>query len=104
MFTRNDYMENRCTHRQYYGQFVNEGTKQLVLTRIGKARLLESKDEHMNDIPLGMWDRLVPRAPGSGKFKEAGDYYTLSGGVCMLKEAARQIIENEVATHATKRS
>lgn len=92
-FTRQDYMNKLCTHEEYYAQFVNEGTKSLVLRCIGRERIVNSKDEHFNDIPLKLWDNLVPKAPGSGKFKDAGDYYTLAGGVCMLKEAARQIKE-----------
>lgn len=93
IFTHSDYMSDKCTHRQYYGQFVNADTISLVARAFGNDRLLASKDEHFNDIPLALWDALVPHAPGSAKFKEAGDFYTLAGGVCMLKEAARQIVE-----------
>lgn len=92
--TRADYMAGKCTHREYYGQFVNAGTKSVVLHGIGRELLLASKDEHLNDIPLALWDRLVPEAPGSGGFAKAGDFYTIAGGVCLLKEAARQIVEN----------
>lgn len=92
-FTRKDYLNKLCTHREYYAQFVTPGTLSLVLAGIGLKRLLAAKDEHLNDIPMSLWDRLVPRCPGSGKFRDAGDFYTKSGGVCLLKEAARQLIE-----------
>jgi hypothetical protein len=42
---------------------------------------------------LREWDALVPKLPGSGGFTRAGDYYTKANGVCLAKEAARQIIE-----------
>lgn len=94
-YTRQDYMNNKCSHREYYAQFVTDDTKNYVLLRIGRDRIVNSKDEHFNDIPLKLWDLAVPHAPGSRGFKEAGDWYSLGTGVCMLKEAARQIKESE---------
>ena len=101
MFTRKQYLNGECTHRQYYGQFVNAGTKARVLSGIGLEALKRSTDPHFNDIPLNGWpnsdigwDRLVPNCPGSAGFAKAGDYYTLAGGVSLLKEAARQILED----------
>ena len=93
MRTRIEYIKGDCTQREYYAQFVNAETKALVLHVIGRERIMASKGEHFNDIPLATWDALVPKAPGSGGFAKAGDYYTLAGGVCMLKEAAQQIRE-----------
>ena len=94
MYTRKQYLNKDCTHRQYYGQFVNAGTKARVLSGIGLAALKKSTDAHFNDIPLHKWDRLVPKCTGSAGFAKAGDYYTLAGGVSLLKEAARQILES----------
>ena len=93
MFTRKQYLNGECTHRQYYGQFVNAGTKARVLSGIGLAALKKSTDPHFNDIPLHEWDGLVANCPGSAAFSKAGDYYTLAGGICLLKEAARQVLE-----------
>jgi hypothetical protein len=59
---------------------------------IGLDRLLESKDEHLNDIPLRMWDLFIA-GPLAISMKSVGDYRTIAGNVCMAKEAARQIIE-----------
>ena len=97
MLTRKQYLNGECTHREYYAQFVDERTKHHVRFGIGMKTLRASTCEHLNDITLKRWDRLVPCAPGSGKFKEAGDSYTLSGGVCMLKEAAKQLLEEETS-------
>ena len=93
MITRKEYMAGACTHREYYAQFVNEGTRYLVAQRIGAERIKTSIHPHFSDIPLHEWDKLTPKAPGSVQFEKAGDYYTLAGGVCMLKEAAEQIRE-----------
>lgn len=107
MFTRQEYLndeshrigassaERTSAHRRYYGQFVDARTIAVVVQFIGADRLRASKDPHMNDIPLPLWDRLAPNLPGSGKFKDAGDYYTLAGGVCLAKEAARQWLESQ---------
>ena len=95
MFTRKQYMNKECTHRQYYGQFVTPATKAHVLRGIGLAALKKSTDPHFNDIALTNWDNLVPHCPGSSGFTKAGDYYTLGGGVCLLKEAALQILDDQ---------
>lgn len=97
-YTRAEYMKDSQTdgaaaHRRYFGQFVTTGTKHWVLSAIGLDRLKASTDPHFNDIPLALWDKLTPQLPGSAGFAKAGDYYTLANGVCLAKEAARQIIE-----------
>ena len=94
MYARKQYLNKECTHRQYYGQFVTPATKAHVLRGIGLAELKNSNDPYFNDIPLHKWDGLVANCPGSATFSKAGDYYTLAGGICLLKEAARQILED----------
>ena len=101
IYTRAEYMndskqrgpEATAAHRRYFGQFVTDGTKSRVLSAIGLDRLKSSTDPHFNDIPLRIWDQLTPQLPGSAGFSKAGDYYTPANGVCLAKEAARQIIE-----------
>ena len=98
--TRTEYLnaprEQAATaHRAYYGQFVTPATIEMVVRAIGADRLRASTDPHMDDIPLRMWDVLAPGLPGSSGFKEAGDFYTLAGGVCLAKEAARQWLESQ---------
>lgn len=85
-------------HREYYSQFVTPKAKQLVLRHIGREKLLRSTDPYLNDIKLSQWDRLVGHIVGSEVvtlLREAGDFLSLGTGVCILKEAARQIIEEE---------
>ena len=70
-------------------------TKQELIDRIGKTKLLNSKDEHFNDIPLDIWDNMGLPCGINDLLKQAGDFYTLAGQVCVLKEAGRQIKESE---------
>lgn len=95
MFTRQQYLNKECTHRQYYAQFVTQGIIDRVLRGIGKEKIINSTDEHLNDIPLQKWDCLLPTFPSSiaNKMRECGDHPTLAGAVCICKEAARQIQE-----------
>jgi hypothetical protein len=64
---------------------------------IGKARLLASTDEHLNDIPLKRWDNLPGIITGEvdTKMRAGKDSPSAAGKVCIAKEAARQIIEDE---------
>lgn len=111
MISRQEYMNNLPPYvpgevsdefRAYYGQFISDSLKQRVIARFTIERLLASADIHFNDIPLAEWDRMAggSGSPSGGlvynpdwaplaRMKEAGDYYTLAGGVCILKEAAR---------------
>jgi hypothetical protein len=90
---RKDYMNGKISHREYQAQFVNDNVKRMVIDAIGIERLKKSKDEHFNDIPLHIWDNIGLPYGISEKLKEAGDYYTLAGQVCILKEAGRQLLE-----------
>ena len=97
MYTRTQYLNSDCTHGEYYGQFVTSEIINLVKSRFGIERLENcfSKDEHLNNIPLENWDCLVsslPRYVQAG-LKNVGDYLTLAGGVCILKQAARMAID-----------
>ncbi len=103
-------MNKEVTHREYFAQFALPHVLKLVESRIGLPMLLASKDPHLNDIPLVMWDRIWRRdAPGKGMWiepgltisallKESGEGNSAATGVCILKEAARQIIESHKVT------
>ena len=89
-FSRSDYLDNKCSHDDYYGQFVNEFRKATVARIIGTDNIKNSKDPHFNDIPLHKWDSLPANCTDS-EMKEVGDFYTLSGKVCIAKACAKQI-------------
>lgn len=97
-WTRKQYMRGECTHRQYYGQFVDRETARRVLIIASPAELAQemAQDEHLNGIPLREWDWLVSR-PWPSRFKRAfenaGTFFSLADGVCLLKEQARQLAE-----------
>lgn len=101
-FTRKQVLNNECTHREYYGQFVTNGMKSTVLRYFTKDQLTQAlqEDEHLNSIPLKKWDMIGSTFLSGGyylsdKFKEVGDWVTQSCLVCIAKESARQIIESE---------
>lgn len=86
--------ERTAAHRAYYGQYVDEKVKLLVHQMIGLSNLQKSTDPHFNDIPLRRWDVMVTLLGQTmaKKLKENGDTLSLGSGVCILKEAAHQIV------------
>ena len=91
-FTRKDYMSDKCTHAEYYGQLVTQGMKDHIVRAIPQA-LAKSVDPVFNDIPLSTWDRLGMAYSLRDEFKALGDIKSDAGMVCVLKEAARQVKE-----------
>jgi hypothetical protein len=105
-------MHKRCTHREYYGQFVNDGVISAVVRTIGARKILASTDPHLNDIPLHRWDALagysnrqysreherftgglLMHLVGRDLSKANGGGVSPSDLVCVAKEAARQYKE-----------
>lgn len=84
-----------AVHRSYFAQYVNDAVKGLVLRYIGLEVVRRSKDPHLNDIPLHRWDLLVRKLPRVvvDQLKANGDFLSLGTGVCILKEAARLLVE-----------
>jgi len=97
MYTRKDYINGLCTHEQYYSQFVNDGVLRVVAQEIGIERIKEAykTDKHLNNISLYVWDRVGLCINPEKKFLELGDSKSLAGLVCIVKEAARQLIKKE---------
>lgn len=99
MITRDDYIKNRATHRQYYNEYVMPRIRELVLERFSAERLQEAlaEDEHLNSIALSKWDGVAQNITGDHQLhamlKERGDFMTQAAAVCILKEAARQVVE-----------
>lgn len=97
IFTRADYMSGKCTHDEYYDQFVTEEIKGVVLEQFG-SKIVNSSDPHFNDIDLKKWDNLANWFKSDStlhdKLKEREDVMTLSSLVCTLKAAARHIRGN----------
>ena len=91
--TRKDYMENRITHLEYYGNVARiAGIRfsEEFLTRCDKA--LTAGDEHLNTVPLSTWDMMgaawrVRIASALKQVNNTGGV-SLSDLVCTLKSAA----------------
>lgn len=95
MFTRNDYMSGKCSHREYYAQYVDEDVRSSVMMVMGIDKLIHAyrQNDDFYSIPLPHWDALGWAFRFHTIMKSRGDYPTLAGKVCILKEAARQIVE-----------
>lgn len=97
MITRKDYMADKSPDAffNYYSQFASLAVQQLVARQIGKGRIKNSTDPHLNDIPLKEWDALAPavHAICGRKLAEANGSggVSLSDCVCTAKVAARII-------------
>lgn len=95
MITRDQYMNGSATHSEYYSDLVREieASDGLFDLPCSVDRVAEAfkKDPHLNTIPLRHWDQFATIQSGRmvAALKARGDSYTLAGGVCILKEAAR---------------
>lgn len=56
--TRKEYLDDKISHHDYYMQFATEAMKRQVIRDITVEAIKNSKDEHLNDIPLHRWDLL----------------------------------------------
>ena len=112
MITRKQYLNNTKLHNEYYAQFVTEELKGLVLRRfssvedesfgIEKLCAAYEEDTDLNNIALVNWDGLGVHLMHDSRYldqeliKETGQGYSNAGAVSILKEAARQLIEEHL--------
>lgn len=105
MYTRQDYLDHKCTHSEYFAQFVNDMQKRIILSRWAAKELARAweNDESFNthSTPIAQWDRLS--CPTDHRLlDELGEYSTPSTRVCILKEAARQIVMDHYETYGRR--
>jgi hypothetical protein len=98
MITRKQYLaDSAALYHPYYLQFADRKLRSRVMGAFGPEELARSTDPHFNDIPLARWDDLArsshPFMPHE-RLVAAGDFYSLSCGVCLLKAIARDIKQN----------
>lgn len=101
--THEEYLELSRTgdsieaFHQYYSQFVTPYVTEVVRTYIGEDIIRASKDVHFNDLPLKLWDELIPcvRHDIASKNEKLNGMRAVSvcECVCTLKTAAH-IIRN----------
>ena len=97
-WTRQEYLAGLCTFADYYGQFVTPGTLPSVARVIPLERIKASTCQHLNDIPLAQWDRLVGYPQGTVLLRCdrrlleqcQGSRATFSDLICVAKIAANQ--------------
>lgn len=99
MYTRQQYLNKKCTHREYYKQFVDNAVLKVVEQRFTLDRLRRAyeEDENFNTIHLMYWDNLTRGLLYNWNvldvMDKTGETYSLSTGVCILKAAARILVE-----------
>lgn len=87
---RNRYMNHEITHEDFYlwlANFIGANEKMLP---VSKDRIANSKDEHLNDIPLHLWDNqdYIIRRLAYNK----GLAWSLCDTVCTLKAIAQKAV------------
>jgi len=93
-YTRRDYLYERCTHVEYYSQFLTDEVITYVDNAIGHERIINSEDESLSDIEIRHWDRIVYNLKplvSDEILIEAQEGWSLMTGVCIAKQAARCI-------------
>lgn len=98
-FTRNDYMSNRCSHAEYYGQFDSPSIRNAILRVIPVSDLMTSTDPYMNDIRLSRWDSIrLDRETlrnltiANGHPNGTSLVYSKSDIVCLTKAIASRMV------------
>lgn len=98
-FNRNRYLDGKITHEEYYHALAKtagvnfQNADPAFLDRVRKA--LGEGDSYLNSIPLAEWDtRALSLLPSvRAAFKEHGDFFSLAGGVCLVKQAAKDAVQ-----------
>lgn len=98
-FTHNDYMSNRCSHAEYYGQFDSPAVRNAILRVIPMSDLMTTTDPCMNDIKLSHWDSirfdretLRNLMMANGHTNGTSLVYSKSDIVCLTKTIASRMV------------
>jgi hypothetical protein len=95
--TRADYMSDRCTFEEYH-RAVNATAGYRFTGDLERVRAaLARGDYHLNSIPLPEWDAtaISARVVHAPALRQHGDGWSLGGGVCCVKQAARDAAQKE---------
>jgi hypothetical protein len=97
--TRKDYMDGVVSFEQYYTTIAEESGVSFKNADIIPCvvRALANGDEHLNSIPLSTWHSyaIYEKPATSPVFKVHGDSWSLAGGVCVAKQAAKNAAKAE---------
>ena len=98
--TRKQYMDGEASHSEYYGEiceslgYVWHGTaEQLAIL----TRAVQDGNESFNKLDKmptpSYWDCIAPQKMNlRPELQRRGDQWSLSGGLCCAKEAARRAV------------
>ena len=92
--TRKQYMNKEVSFADFYRAIYQDAgisfeADDSLISEVQEA--ITNGDEHLNTIPLARWDAMGQEAQVrlSVAFKKHGDFYSMAGSVCALKQAAR---------------
>lgn len=97
---RSEYMTGKVTFEQYYRSVYKLAGVNLeqapIMLRVIEA--LKSGDEHLNTIPISIWDRMAAGGQGTitRSLRAHGDGWSLAGRVCVMKQAAKDAAKSQV--------
>lgn len=86
---RKQYLDGKISHDDYYcwiANFIGVTEQDIPFT---KEQILNSKDIHLNDLPLNIWDKKHPLLNLLAKQKSLN--WSYSNTVCVLKSFARKL-------------
>lgn len=94
--TRAAYMNLEITHEEFYDAVAARLNSRYLFSEQLMKRVkaaLASGDVHLNSIPLSEWDAIADRVKMtvSAVLKEHGDSWSLAGGICTVKQAAKTV-------------
>ena len=97
MTDRKRYMSGEISHEEYYrlvAKYAGVSYAKADPAFLAHCkRALDNGDEHLNSIPLSTWDILGASILNPGPaFKKAGDFPSMAGLVCLVKQAVRDAI------------
>lgn len=93
MRTRKDYMDGKCSHKEYYEEIAEEcGISYDNAPNLDYIKTSLKEDEHLNNIPLLRWDMAASctKTAIARALKSRGDFYSDADGVCVHKAAAKR--------------
>ena len=100
LINRKEYLSGRVTFEEYYREVnrlagIKFGADHWAVIEAKEA--LVNGDVHLNSIPLRDWDMMAAAASRSLSLalKELGDFYSMAGGVCALKQAVIDAVNTQ---------
>lgn len=92
LFTRQDYMADKCTYEQYYAQFITDAGIEMVKKSKAFQRVLNTENKSVSAAPVAEWDLIGTDAEASNLLTTLGDRWTLAAAVCINKTIARKLL------------